>query len=139
MVLLTYKGQNNVYFGSRKIVPGINDIPDDEFYKLMKYPTFKSRVESSKFSVPASFPLELPKNVEKDSKVKSSQDELDTKDADDHEDEEEATSGRLNVKQTLKNIQKSEDLEYLKDLVETDDRQKVKDAAQKKLDALESK
>lgn len=126
MVLLKYKGQNYISFGNRKIVNGVNDIPDDEFYKLMKFPTFKSRVLSNKFTVPFGFPLDAPKkDVVIEEKIK------------DTEDEEETNNERFSVKQMIKNIHHSDDIEYLNSLIHTDDRQKVKEAAQKKLDSLD--
>lgn len=141
MVLVKYKGQNYLLFGRFKIVNGFNEIPDEEFYKLMKQPTFAHRISSGALSVPNGFPLEEPKRADKKPAVKdeSKGEHEDEKDAEDHEEEEESTNDRLSIKKTLKAIQKSEDADYLKDLLDTDDRQKVKDAAQKRLDDLESK
>lgn len=120
MVKLNYSGKNNVFFGKTRIMPGENEINDDLFDTLMKHPGFKSRIQKSVFKVPKDFLLNQ-----------------DDKDVDQEEQEEEQTSERLSVKQTLKNIQKSKDLEYLRNLLETDDREKVKEAAKEKLESLE--
>lgn len=132
MVAVKYKGQNYLLFGSTKIVNGFNDIADQEFYKLMKYPTFSNRISSGILSVPNGFPLEDPKLAEKNKQVKENPKE-------ETEKEEETESGLLSVKQTLKNIQKSDDLDFLKGVLKTDEREKVKEAATKRLDALDSK
>lgn len=136
MVQVKYKGQNYIMFGTRKIVNGQNDIPDEEFYKLMNHPSFASRISSKVFEVPSGFSLVNPNITKKVAKDKTSEDHNDSHDLED--DEEEKTGDRLSIKQTLKIIQKSDDFEYLKGLLDSDDRQKVKDAAQKRLDYLQS-
>lgn len=132
MVQLKYKGQNYVVFGRTRINTGMNEIPDAEFYRLMKSPLFSSRVQSGVFQVPEGFPLEQPKPAKKVEK-EASKDEG-------HEDDEQEEEGsdRLSVKQTLKVIRDSEDADYLQGLIDKDDRQKVKDAAQKRLESLDS-
>jgi hypothetical protein len=134
MVQVKYKGQNYVLFGRTRIVNGVNEIPDDEFYRLMKTPLFRSRIESGVFQVPQGTPLEKPKAAKK-ADVKPVDDE--NHDDEGHEDEE-LKEGRLSVKKTLKLISSSDDSEYLQNLIDTDDRQKVKDTAQKRLDSLNS-
>lgn len=138
MVNVIYRGQNYLLFGRTRIVNGNNEIPEEEFYKLMKYPTFALRISNRQLQVPEDFPLEPPKSPKKDNKVESKQKSEEQEETEDHEGDDEHSQDRLSVKQTLKNIQKSDDAEYLKGLIESDDRQKVKDAAQKRLDALES-
>lgn len=131
MVQLKYKGQNYVVFGRTRINTGMNEIPDDEFYRLMKTPLFKARVTSGVFTVPEDFPLEQPKVAKKQAaKVEAHEDE-------DHEEEEEG-GDQLSIKKTLKLIKESDDSDYLNSLIEKDDRQKVKDAAQKRLESLDS-
>lgn len=129
MVALKYKGQNYVVFGRTRISAGMNEIPDDEFYRLMKSPLFKARVTSGVFTVPEGFPLEQPKVAKK----------VQPKEEDHEDDEHEEEEGdRLSIKKTLKLIRDSEDLDYLNGLLDKDDRQKVKDAAQKRLESLDS-
>jgi len=130
MVLLTYKGQNFIYFGTIKIVPGINDISDDEFHKLMKFPTFKSRVESKKFSVPNSFNIEAYQKAQVQNNINETYN---------NEEEEDKKSDKMSVKQTIKNIQKIDDLDYLNSLLESDDREKVQESIFERIDVLESK
>jgi len=139
MVNVIYRGQNYLMFGRIKIVNGNNEIAEDEFYKLMKYPTFAFRISNGTLQVPKDFPLEQPKPLKKADKSVSKDKSENIEDAEDNEGDEEQYQDRLSIKQSLKSIQKSEDIDYLKDLIETDDRQKVKDAAQKRLDTLESK
>lgn len=135
MVNLIYRGQNYVLIGKYKIVNGNNEIPDDDFYKLMKSPLFASRVNKKIFQVPKDFPLEKPEIEKKKEPRKEKEPEVE----DDHEDDHEENNSfdRLSAKQTLKLIQKSEDIDYLKELIDSDDRTKVKEAAQKKIDSLQ--
>jgi len=62
MIELRYKGQNYIMFGKIKIRNGVNSIPEDEFYRLMKTPLFKHRIDSGVFTVPQGTPLEKPKD-----------------------------------------------------------------------------
>lgn len=133
MVALKYKGQNYVVFGRTRINTGMNEIPDDEFYRLMKSPLFKARVTSGMFQVPEGFPLEQPKVAKKLEKAAPKEEGHE-----DDEHEEEEVGDRLSVKQTLKNIRDSDDSDYLQSLIEKDDRHKVKEAAQKRLESLDS-
>lgn len=130
MVEVRYKGTNYIQFGERKIVNGVNEIPEDEFYKLMDHPSFAERVKGKIFLVPAGHPLERPKEKVEPVKV-----ELDS---DSHEDDEAGSSERLSVRQLLREIPKSDDLVYLQDLVNNDGRDRVKEAAVKRLEALEA-
>lgn len=61
MINVTYKGQNYVMFGKIKIKNGVNPILEDEFYRLMRNPLFKYRIENGIFTVPANTPLERKK------------------------------------------------------------------------------
>lgn len=129
MVKLRYLGQNYISFGSHKIVNGFNEIADDDFYQLMNYPTFAARVKSRVFSVPADFPLvkpqdEKPAKKEKDLEEKSN-------------DEESEDKNSLSQRDLLKEIAKSEDAQYLKDLLESDKRPKVLNALEKRLEELQ--
>lgn len=61
MVDVRYKGQNYIMFGKIKISNGVNSIAEDDFYRLMRTPLFKYRIEKGVFSVPLGTLLEKPK------------------------------------------------------------------------------
>lgn len=132
--MVRYTGNNILFIDGYKIKAGMNEIKDEDFYKLMKSKTFKYRVEKKIIEVPASFPLEKPATPKKPEAPKdSSSDNVDESD----KDEGDADSGNfLSVKALLKLIDKSEDKEYLQGLIEKETRAKVVEAAQKKLDSL---
>jgi hypothetical protein len=137
MVQVKYKGSNYLLFGKNRIVNGINEIPDEEFYKLMKHPSFSSRITKGELGVPKDFPLEKPKALAKeDSKQENKSSE--NEEVKGHDEEDHHENDRLSVKQTLKLVQKSDDVEYLQNLIDSDSREKVKEAAQKRLEDLES-
>lgn len=137
MVNLIYRGQNYVLIGKYKIVNGNNEIQDDDFYKLMKSPIFALRVNQKIFEVPKDFPLERPVVETKKETKKESENKEDQNEDHDEDHDENNSPDRLSAKQTLKLIQKSDDANFLKELIDSDDRSKIKEAAQKKLDSLE--
>lgn len=125
MVKLAYKGINKILIGGYQIGNGETEIADADFYKLMSYKSFASRVKSGVFKVPKGFPLVKPVDVV---------DESVAPEAEDHE-EEHATGPRMGQKAALREISKSEDLEELKKLSE-DDRPRVAEAAKRRLSNL---
>jgi alpha-galactosidase/6-phospho-beta-glucosidase family protein len=141
MVKVRYKGVNHLLFGKTRINKGENEIPDEEFYKLMKHPSFSARMKTGVLSAPKDFPLEKTRSSKKwetksPNKEESSQEkqELTEESADsDHLEQDQVSERKL-----LKNIHKSEDLEYLKNVAENDDREKVKEAAEKRIEALQA-
>lgn len=145
MVQLKYKGQNYILFGKRRIANGVNEIPEEEFYKLMKSPSFSQRVKQRVFEVPKDFPLEKPVASDKQAEAKASSKDLksshvkpaSSKALEQEDEEEQKHEGKLGVKETLKLIQKSDNKEFLKEILESDEREKVQEAAQKKLQSLE--
>lgn len=132
MVKLRYLGQNYISFGNHKIVNGYNELADADFYKLMQYPTFAARVNSKVFSVPPDFPLELPKKEEKKSDLDKDSKDLELKSENEAED-----NNALSQRDLLKQIAKSDDEEYLKDLANSDKRAKVANAVDKRLAELQ--
>lgn len=134
MVQLRYKGQNTLFVGGYALKAGLNEMKDEDFYKLMRTSkTFKFRVDSKILEVPAGFPLEKP--VKEKPVSPSEPSDSQTDDADDKDDEH---VDRLSVKATLKLIDKSDDEAYLQDLIDNDGRSKVVEEAKKKLKALKS-
>jgi hypothetical protein len=121
MVAIRYKGQNYLVFGKYRIANGYTEIPDADFYQLMKSPTFAYRVNQRILEVPKDFPIEKPKE---DSKNKA----IDNEEVDANE--------KLTAKQLIQDIGKSEDLNYLNNLIKTDARKTVKDEAQSRIDTL---
>ena len=132
MVAVKYNGTNFVMVGDYKIVKGINEIKDEDFYRLMKIKSFAARVNQRIFEVPYGFPLTKPVQPKKESAS------LETPDSGDQADDAQS-EGRLSVKASLKAINASEDLDFLKKIVDTDDREKVTEAAQARIDSLNAK
>ena len=110
-------------FEGVKITPGINEIKDDVFYKLMNLPTFKNRVFSQSLKVLDGFPL-----VKKIQAVENIQEEKENADV-------LSKMIGLSSKKAVKLIDEIDDLEALESLL-SDDRSKVVDAAQAKIDLL---
>lgn len=123
MVQLRYKGQNTLFIGGYKIVAGLNDIKDEDFYRLMASKTFRLRVESRILEVPKGFA------VHRSSKVTLPEDKAD-------EIESSAGEDRQSVRSVLKTIESSEDEEFLKKIAETDGRNKIMENAKKRLQAI---
>lgn len=133
MVKITYKGQNYILFGKHRIGNGVTEIPDEEFYRLMKTPTFSARVRSNVFQVPKGFPLEHPLSLKK------TKEKVEVHEVSDHEDhDEDHSSDHHSVKELLKKIHSSKDTEFLRGIVQNDSRVKVLEAARKKLESLHS-
>lgn len=132
MVAVKYNGTNFVLVGDYKIVKGTNEIKDDDFYRLMKIKSFAARVNQRIFEVPYGFPLTKPVQPKKEA------DPVETPDSGDQTDDSHS-EGRLSVKASLKAINASEDLDFLKKIVDTDDREKVTEAAQARIDSLNAK
>jgi hypothetical protein len=122
MVAIRYKGQNYLVFGKFRIANGYTEIPDADFYKLMKFPTFAYRVNQRILEVPAGFPIDKPADEKKDKSVEE--------DAD--------SSDKLTAKQLIQDIGKSNDLDFLNNLIKNDARKTVKDEAQARIDSLNS-
>lgn len=144
MVKLTSKELRTVNFQKAVIKNGENEIADDVFYQLMSHPLFRYRVESHLYSVPFSFPLEKPKGSSislEEEKAKKEAREIRQSHKDQSIDEEEkekdktSSSLKKSTKQTLKLISNSNDLAELEALT-FDDREKVAEAAKKKLESL---
>ena len=58
MVAIKNNGKNCLMFGEISIKSGMTEIKDDDFYRLMKHPLFRFRIENKIFTVPPEFPLE---------------------------------------------------------------------------------
>ena len=110
-------------FDGIKIMPGINEVKDEVFYKLMNLPTFKNRVFSQSLKVLDGFPL-----VKKIQVVENLQEEKENADV-------LSKMIGLSSKKAVKLIDEIDDLEALESLL-SDDRSKVVDAAQAKIDLL---
>jgi hypothetical protein len=134
MVKVTYKGQNYILFGKTRIANGVNEISDEEFYRLMKTPTFASRVNSKILQVPKDFPLEKPSKKRIEKEVINDIEHNNTESNDDKNNPQES----LSTKELLKEISQSKDGIYLKNLVDHDSRVKIREAARKKLESLNS-
>ena len=132
MVQVNYKGINIYFVGSYKIVAGLNEIKDEDFYKFMQTITFKFRVEQKIIEVPQGFPLQKPA-IEKPSPIS----ETSARVAGESEDEEkEEHKDRLSLKATFRIIEKAESEEVILKLLEIDNRPKVVEEAKKRLKAL---
>lgn len=78
MVQVLYRGQNYVLINGYKIINGANEIKDDDFWRMMKSPTFAFRVKEKIFEIPKDFPLEKP-SVNLESKKVSSEEKVERK------------------------------------------------------------
>lgn len=131
MVAIKYKGQNSISFsGKAKIVNGINEIPDDLFYDLMKQKLFAVRVKSGIFEVPKGFPLEKP--VKKADPVEKPQENVEP-----IKEKEPEVEVKQSLKQALRSISTSDDKEFLENLILVDKRETVQEAAKARLEALD--
>ena len=136
MVQVRYKGQNFIYINGYKIKAGVNEIKDDDFYEMMRTKTFKFRVEQKILEVEPGFPLEKPTDIKKSADSPAPSKHEHEHEVEDAEEKEEDHGGRLSVKATLKLIDKSDDEEYLQNLIDNDGRHKVVEDAKKKLKSL---
>ena len=64
MVQIRYKGQNYLIVGKYRFNNGYTEVKDDDFYEMMKSPTFAYRVNQRILEVPKDFPLEKPQAPE---------------------------------------------------------------------------
>jgi len=153
MVMLKYKGSNPVVFPSYRIKTGSNDIKDEDFWNLMKSKSFANRVNQKIFEVPHDFPLEMPKDYKSEKVLKSekmAQDKAITKHEKKAKDEplhdldfSKDDQGNLSIdhpsmKEILKSIEESKDVDHLNSIYENDHREKVKDACYKRMKFLKS-
>lgn len=123
MVKVTYKGNSTIVFGKYRISNGETEIPDEEFYQLMKHPSFSKRINNGKFSVPKDFSLPKTKKEE------PIQEDL--------EDHEEGSTDQLSVKETVKLVKECEDIEFLNDILKNDSRKTVINAVKDRIKELE--
>ena len=124
---IKYKGKNFLYVGGYKIKSGWNEMLDDDFYLLMKTKLFKFRVDQNILEVQAGFPKDFLKTEKaadmfyEDVLSENLQDEKNI----------------LSVKAVLKTIAKSESVEFLQNILDTDTRSKIQEEAKNKLNSLE--
>lgn len=138
MVKLTHKGLAPVCFIEYKVLPGENEMSDDVFYKLMLHPSFAFRVKDGTFRVPSDFPRDKPYSVKKSQAEQEAIQESAERRAAQKSNQEENTEevqSRMGTKQALRAIAATEDKEELKGFM-NDDREKVVEAASKKLESL---
>lgn len=139
MVKLDHKGLSSVTFREFKVIPGQNEMADDVFYKLMLHPSFALRIKNGTFTVPFDFPLQKPysvkKSVAEQEAIKESAERYPNKKEEKEEDSSTVSSTKMGTKQSLRAIAASEDEEELKGFM-NDDREKVVEAASKKLESL---
>lgn len=130
MVQVKYKGQNLLFVGSYKIKAGWNEIKDEDFYRLMATKLFKYRVDQKILEVEPGFPLEKPPALKPTPSPASTDKPVESEEKEDGHDE------KLSIKGTLKLIDKSDDADYLQDLIDNDGRGKVVEEARKKLKSI---
>lgn len=124
---IKYKGKNFLYVGGYKIKSGWNEMLDDDFYLLMKTKLFKFRVDQNILEVEAGFPMDALKTEKaadmfyEDVLSENLQDEKNI----------------LSVKAVLKTIAKSESLEFLQNILDTDTRSKIQEEAKNKINSIQ--
>lgn len=135
MVQVKYKGQNFLVFGNTKIVNGINEIPDDQFYELMVYKTFASRVVSGVLGVPQGFSIhKKQKKIDQKSKIEGESEDK-TK-SDDETSDLVSSLDDLSFRDAIEFINLTDDIDYIKNVIDNETRKKVKLAAENRLDEL---
>lgn len=135
MVQVKYKGQNFLVFGKTKIVNGVNEIPDDQFYELMIYKTFASRVVSGVLGVPQGFSIhKKEKKIDQKSEIEI--ESKDQKPSDDETSDVDSSLDELSFRDAIEFINEVDDIEYIKNIIDNETRKKVKTAAENRLDEL---
>jgi len=130
MVQVKYKGQNFLVFGKTKIVNGFNEILDDQFYELMIYKTFSSRVVSGVLGVPQDFSIyKKEKKVNQKSNIENVSEDKKILDSISALDE-------LSFRDAIEFINLTDNIEYLKSIIENETRKKVLLAAENRLNDL---
>ena len=136
MVMVKYNGTALYKIGGyQKIekyafLPGKTvEILDEDFYRLMVSKPFAYRVNNNILVVPRDFPIVRPLQL-KEVQEKA-----------EHEKEEETSLSQnvASLKSTLRLIQETKDEEFLNQVLESDSRDRVKEAVKKRLFELEQK
>lgn len=125
MVLAKYNKTNPLILCGYRLQYGMNDIKDEAFWEMMKSKTFAFRVKTRIIEVPKDFPLEKPRPQ----KTQPEQNQVESK--------EEEFPNLPSEKGLLKAIQTSKDLVFLQGLLDTDPREKIKEAAFNRLEKLQ--
>ena len=123
MVELFFTGNNTITFGRYKIAKGLNELEKNDFVNFMKLQNFKYRVENKIFD------------------VKNYLDILEYIEIDEEKEIENTISDESNiekglVRDILINIKKSEDLEFLYKLLDSDTRPRVQKALYERIDQI---
>ncbi len=155
MATVNYKGKSTLFINGYKIVPGANDIPDDDFNTMMQSKTFKARVQQNILEVKGGLPaekkepaktfppvkpmssgnkgvLKQPASEQRQAPVPQERHSEEPVKQERHSEHELSSS----LRDTLSEIELSEDKVFLKELIDSDERQKVVDAAKKRLKTL---
>jgi len=74
MVQVLSKNSSYLIIGKYRFNMGYTEVPDEDFYELMKSPTFAYRIKQGILSVPKGFPLEKPEAPKEDLEVKKAKD-----------------------------------------------------------------
>ena len=128
MVMVKYKGSNLYVIGGYHKIPAYRlqpqkslEIKDEDFWNFMTSKTFAYRVQENIICVPRDFPLSKPKQIAKESKNIDNQ-----------------TESLTSLKSVLRSIEETNDIDFLLKLSESDTREKVKDAIDKKIAFLDA-
>ena len=130
MVMLKYHGLNTFSIGGYQKIASYKFLPkkclemlDEDFYRLMQVKGFAYRVKNKIIEVPKDFHLE--KEVESIDEKEKTQDEI------------KEESAIPSLKEVLRAIEQTDDIQLLYDTLEHDKRTKVYDACIKRIQALE--
>lgn len=105
--------------GNVRLSPGVNEVPEDVAKFLVQHPVFKAFLEKGLISVAKDF-----------------MDKLKNESSDDGKDEVTESLDNLSQREALKLIGTSKDVDYLKEVIATDSRAKIVDAAKAQLKTL---
>ena len=145
MATVNYRGKSVFFINGYKIIPGNNEIPDEDFNTMMKSKTFKSRVDQNILEVKGGLPQEKKapdmsmtqvkpiQSAHADIVKQSVREQRQESVKPEKHSEYEGVSG---LRETLAEIEQTENTAFLKDLIDNDERQKVVDAAKKRLKTL---
>lgn len=132
MVNVVYNGLSQICIEGFKLSKGDNFVPEMVFRKMLRYPTFQSRVTAGVFKIPAEFLLEGERKseiknataiIEKSSEIHV--EEINIEIIDDE--------SKLSARKVLKLIEASGDKEFLSKIISSEKREKLVEAATQRL------
>ena len=123
MIELFFTGNNIITFGRYKIAKGLNQLEKNDFVNFMKLQNFKFRVENKIFEVKNYLEILESTEIDEEKEIENAI-------------SDESNSEKALVRDILINIKKSEDLEMLYKLLDSDTRPRVQKALYERIDQI---